>query len=203
VRPRSAAQIERDNAAVAAYVAGEKFYFIQLDYRISDEYLGRLLAEQGVKRRGRGNYSIDETQLRGLVDAKHDDPTIAKHLNCTRTGVIRARQRFGIAAAFPRGRKPQRAAVALALMLLAGQAQAHGEYTELKNPNTGALCCNDGDCAVRDPCMTSDMREGLVVDGLCFEITQDMVLPIPSWDGQNHGCFWGGKLKCVVRNGGM
>lgn len=86
--------------------------------------------------------------------------------------------------------------------LLSSLLLAHGEYTSLVNPKTGAPCCGDRDCAVRDPCQTPDGREGLVIDQTCQPIPPDSILPIPSWDGLEHGCWLGGQLRCVIRAAG-
>lgn len=158
----------------------------------------------------------DETlsELHGLALNDHD---IGRRLDVNASCVRERRIKLGLPANASPGWTPisrlfalaarkakarARKAAALAVLLLTTQAHAHGEYTDLKNPNTGQLCCNNRDCAVRDPCMTKSMREGLFIAGRCYEIREEMVLPIPSWDGQEHGCFWGGQLRCVVRSAG-
>jgi hypothetical protein len=194
----------RIEAAVRDYAAGVKWWAITSTYGINSETLGKALSAAGVPRRGRGNHRVPADRLREMTAAGMSDRQIAEALSCTRNGVLQARRRLNVPSAFLRGwgNKLRAPVTALALMLLAGQAQAHERYTALVNPNTGARCCGAEDCAVRDPCMTKDMREGLVIEGACIAVTDDMILPTPSWDGQEHGCFYNGALRCVIRGSG-
>lgn len=101
------------------------------------------------------------------------------------------------------------AAAAATLLISLSVAHGHDWYTDLRN-NDGTACCNDRDCRPVDVCRLSDGREGIDVLGACRPIPWDLVLPVPSPDGQHHACWWvvngpygpEPRFRCVILAGG-
>ena len=85
----------------------------------------------------------------------------------------------------------------LLLLAMCGVAQAHDPYTHLRNPKTGALCCNGTDCAPIAAERVDQVPGGYMVDKKHF-VPGDQV--IPSKDGEYHACFWPppDKLNCLL-----
>lgn len=88
-----------------------------------------------------------------------------------------------------------------ALLLSAAPALAHEPYTGLRDPVTGADCCNGRDCR---PIPDSDVRlarNGYVVRTETTE-SGEQFIPFErvlwSQDGQFHKCEWGGEIKCFL-----
>ncbi len=97
-------------------------------------------------------------------------------------------------------------AILVLLALLAAPVSAHDWYTGLSV--NGVECCGGRDCAPRDSCII-DGAEGLIAPGgRCVPYNPAAVVPTPSPDGLEHGCWrpaigqvtegW----RCVIRAAG-
>lgn len=100
-------------------------------------------------------------------------------------------------------------AVLFAAFSIVRSAYGHDWYTDLRN-SSGMACCNDRDCHPVDSCRLPNGSEGIDVLGSCRPIPWDLVLSVPSPDGQHHACWYTvnapygpePRFRCVILAGG-
>lgn len=84
---------------------------------------------------------------------------------------------------------------------LCSTAIAHEWYTGRKSIS-GSVCCNGKDCFSSVILCTTDKGEqGVIIPNIspkCLPYTDADVDPEASPDGENHACYWGGKVRCVI-----
>lgn len=85
-------------------------------------------------------------------------------------------------------------------LFLSQTADAHDWYTPLANPS-GQACCGATDCMPREARVHDGIFQ-MKVNGVWYSVPKSNILPIESPDGQTHGCFWGGEIRCVIMGQG-
>lgn len=80
------------------------------------------------------------------------------------------------------------AAVAVGVLLLAGQAEAHDWYGDLRT-SEGRSCCGGQDCRPVEYRYSVEQGHQIRIGDQWFPVAPKTILPVSSPDGRTHACY--------------